>query len=134
MKEKSKSLIIGAAILLTFFSCFLSISSSQQASKIREGLDQERYNRMVVEEQLEKAKVTIVSLQSQLEGANTKIKGIQALVEEGQNATSDLQAQLQSVSQLKSSLEKKLEEIQQKSMAAAAAPVVSAPAPAAGAQ
>ena len=132
MNSLPRNLIIGVAVLLTLISCFLSIGSSQQAAKIREGLDQERYNRMVVEEQLEKAQGTITSLQSQLEGANAKIKGIQALVEEGQSATSDLQAQLQSVSQLKTSLEKKLDELQQKSMAAVAVPVVTAPA--AGAQ
>ena len=121
MGSLPRNLIIGVAVILTLVSCFLSIGSSQQAAKIREGLDKERYYRMEVEEKLEHANGTIASLQSQLDSAAAKIKSIQTLVSEGQSAQTDLQAQLDSVSQLKASLEKKLNEVQQLNAAAVAA-------------
>ena len=117
MNNTSKNIILVVAVGLTILSCFMSVGSSRQAAKIREGLDQERYNRMVAEEELEKSKGTVTSLQTQLDVANLKIKSIQSLVDEGQNVKSNLQAQLQSITQLKASLEKQLQDMQKKSEA-----------------
>jgi len=112
MSEQMRNWILLAAVVLTIGSCLMAINSSQTAEKIQKGLDTERYNRMVVEEKLDKAALKIVSLETELENAHTKIQGIQAIMDEGQSNQAALKEQLESVGKLKESLEKRLQEMQ----------------------
>ena len=111
VKDTMKSKILVVSVILTIGTCLMAISASQSASKAQAGLDQERYNRMVAEEKLEKATAKLVSLQTELDNANTKIKGIQAVLDQGRSTNADLKAQLETVTKLKATLERRMEDL-----------------------
>ena len=111
VKDSMKNKILVIAVILTIGTSLMAITSSQSAAKVQSGLDQERYNRMVAEEKLEKASAKISSLSSELDNAKMKIQSIQAAVEEDKSTASELKAQLESVTKLKESLERKMIEI-----------------------
>ncbi len=126
VSDTMKNLILLAAVVLTVGSCLMAIGSNESARKIQQGLDLERYNRMEVEEKLEKAAGKIASLEGELQKTTEKIVSIQAVMQQGQSTNSNLQEQLEAIAQLKQSLEQKLDQVQ-KAQAAQTA-VVSLPA------
>ena len=111
MKDSIKNQILAVSIILTIGACFMAISSTNSASKVQEGLDLERYNRMVAEEKLEKANSKMISLQTELDNTKSKIQSIQAVLDQGKSTTSELKSQLDSVTKLKDSLERKMSEL-----------------------
>lgn len=111
VKDSMKNKILVVSVVLTIGACLMAISSTNRASRVQQGLDQERYNRMIAEEKLEKANAKLSSLQTELDTAKSKIQGIQAVLDQGKSTTADLKAQLESVTKLKESLERKMLEI-----------------------
>ena len=111
VKDSMKNKILVVAVILTIGACLMAISSSQSATKVQQGLDQERYNRMVAEEKLEKANSKVASLQTELENTKAKIQSIQAVLDQGKSTTAELKSQLEGVTKLKESLERKMSEL-----------------------
>ncbi len=112
VSDKIKNAILLVAVVLTIGSCLIAVSSGRAAQKMQQSLDQERYQRMVAEEKLEKSSLQIASLESELDSVKGKIQGIQAIMQDGNHANADLKIQLESITKVKESLEKQLEEMQ----------------------
>ncbi len=106
-----KTKILAVSVILTIGASLMAINEFKKKSQIQQGLDQERYNRIVAEEKLDKATAQIASLQSDLDSATSKIQSIQIILEQGKILNSDLKSQLESASRLKESLEKKITDL-----------------------
>ena len=111
MKDKVKDKILVVSIILMIGAILMTLSSNQVTSKFHQELDQERYKRLVAEENLSKAATKISSLESELSGTREKIQSVQAILQEGKAQANDLKSQLDSVVSAKATLEKKIEEL-----------------------
>ena len=129
MNDKLKNKILLVVVVLMAGFCLMALSSNQTVAHTKEELNQERYKRMVAEENLNKATLKMGTLESDLNNAREKLQSIQAIIQEGKLQTSDLKSQLESVTKTKEILEKKLEELKSAAAAVAVNPApVSAPA------
>lgn len=108
-KLKNKILLVVIVLMIGFL--FMALSSNQTAGHIKRDLDQERYKRIVAEENLGKASSKINSLETELSGTRDKIQSAQAILQEGKAETSDLKIQLEHMTKAKEALEKKIEEL-----------------------
>jgi septal ring factor EnvC (AmiA/AmiB activator) len=81
----------------------ITIRSSQKTTAIQQELDQERYNRMITEEELEKTAGKIKSLESQLSEAQKKLANSQTTLIEERKLNAQLKSQLEELSQPKDS-------------------------------
>ena len=134
MDEKLKSKILLVVIVLMVSFLLMALSSHQSIGHIKRDLDQERYKRMVAEENLNKASGKISTLETELSNTKDKIQSVQAILQEGKSETSDLKTQLERVTKAKEILEKKIEELKSTAASAPAVPaqiqaVPTAPAP-----
>ena len=111
MDEKLKNKILIAVIVLMVGFLFMAFSSNQAVGHIKRDLDQERYKRIVAEENLSKTSAKISSLEAELAGTRDKIQSVQAILQEGKSETSDLKTQLERMTKAKEALEKRIEEL-----------------------
>ena len=105
---RNKILVLAA--VLTLGCVAMVFFSGQTVDKTRKDLDQERYNRMVAEEKLEKALVKIKSLETDLTNAQNQAQGLQTVLEQEKNANVDLKTELEKTSKLKEVLEGNLKD------------------------
>lgn len=129
MDEKLKNKILLVVIVLMVGFLLMTLSSNQTLGHMKRDLDQERYKRIVAEENLNKASVKISTLETELSTTRDKIQSIQAILQEGKNETSDLKGQLESVIKAKEALEKKIEQLKNAAAPAAEVPAESKPVP-----
>lgn len=104
MKDK----IIVIAVLLTVGCVAITIVSGSKASQNSKMLDQERYNRMVAEEKLEKALAKVQSLESALTSAQNQAQSIQDTLAKEKTANEGLKTELEKTEKLKQILENEL--------------------------
>ena len=103
---KNRILIISAVLAI---SCFIMvIISGQKVNTTRKDLEQERYNRMIAEEKLEKALLKVKSLENELTNAQNQTQGIQTVLEKEKVANAALKTELEKVTKLKEVLEQEL--------------------------
>ena len=126
MDERLKNKILIAVMVLMVGFLVMAFSSNQAVGHIKRDLDQERYKRIVAEENLSKSSAKINTLETELASTRDKIQSVQTILQEGKTETSDLKVQLERVTRAKEALEKKIEELKN----AAAVPAESNPAPA----
>jgi hypothetical protein len=88
----------------------LAIYFNQSSSKVTEELHQERYTRMLAEENLDKLNVKKKSLEISLNWANNKIEGIEKMLDQKKKVNTDLQSRLEKTLKLKSALEQTIKE------------------------
>lgn len=101
-------------ILLVIGAFGLAIYSHQNASRDQADLTQERYLRMVAEENLEKASSQISGLEEEIAKLKNKSKGVDKLLEQTTAANTDLKAKLDKTSRVKDELEGRLKELEEK--------------------
>ena len=118
MDEKLKNKILISVIVLMVGFLLMALTSNQAIGHIKRDLDQERYKRIVAEENLSKASAKINNLTRELSQAVDKIQSVQAILQEGKTQTSDLKVQLERVTKTKEILEKKIEELKNASASA----------------
>ena len=116
-----KNNILLAAAVLTVGCLAMVIFSRQAVDKTQKTLDQERYNRMITEEKLEKALMKIKSVETELTNAQNQAQGIQTVLEKERNVNINLRSELDKMTKLKEVLEEQLK-------AALVSPVVVPPA------
>ena len=104
---KNNNLLIVAAVIAMGCLVMLFISS-QTVSKTQKDLNQERYNRMVAEEKLEKSEGKIKSLENELTNAKNQAQSIQSTLEKEQKSNSNLLTELEKMTKLKGVLEEQL--------------------------
>jgi len=129
VNEKLKNKILVVVVVLMAGFCLMAFSSNQTVAHIKEELNQERYKRMVAEENLNKVTLRAGTLEADLNNAREKLQSIQTIIQEGKLQTLDLKTQLESVIKAKEVLEKKIEELKG-AAAAVEAKAASVPAPA----
>lgn len=103
---KNKILIV--ATILAVGCLIMVVLSSQAVDKTRKSLDQERYDKMVAEEKLEKALIKIKSLENDITNSQNQTQSMQAIVEQEKNANTKLKTELAKVTKLKDVLEDQL--------------------------
>ena len=104
-------------LLIVSASVGIAIKSYQGANQSQGALDQERYLRISVEEDLHSAKQKIKTLETELTEEKKNTLKAQETLAEIRKANQDLQAQLQQAAQLKGQLEAKIKEIESLSRA-----------------
>ncbi len=105
-------LSIFLVVIIVSVSVGVAIRSSKYSNDAKKILEQERYNRMVAEENVELANGKIASLEGQLAKAQKKISGVEKMLEELKAYTEDLKARLEKVAELKTVMEVKIKELQ----------------------
>lgn len=103
---KNKILIISAILAVGCLT--MVIISGQTVDKTRKDLNQERYNRMVVEEKLEKALLKVKSLENETTSSQNQAQNVQALLDQEKKANQDLRTELEKMTKLKGILEDQL--------------------------
>ncbi len=106
-------------VLLTFliitalaFGAGVVYNSHRQAAQAQNELSQERYQRMVAEEGLEKAQSQVSSLTLQLDKSHTKLKNLEARLTLADSKASELEGKVSQFEQLKAALEQQVTELQ----------------------
>lgn len=121
---------IASIIILVFLagiSTFVAYRSSQTSLQAKQTLDQERYNRMTVEETLNKANSKVKELEDQVSKLEKKMASMQVVLDNTNAMNDDLKARLDKASLIKADMDKKINELQQ--MVGAAPAEVAQPAP-----
>ena len=103
---KNKIMIAAAVVVVGCFA--MVVISGQTVDKTKKNLEQERYNKMVAEEKLEKAALKIKSLESELTNAQNQTQSIQTVLEQEKIAGANLRLELEKVTKLKEVLEEEL--------------------------
>ncbi len=103
---KNQNLII--CVVLTVVSVLIAIFAAQSAGKSKNELNQERYNRMVAEEKLDKMLSKVKTLEADAANTQEKVKGTQTVLEEQRSTVSSLQSELEKVRKLNEKLEQDL--------------------------
>ena len=104
-----KKMTLPVAVAVAIIGCVLAVSANVTTSKMNDNLDQERYQRMLVEKQFQKAQGTIKELQNELKASRAKIQSIEQILNQGESATADLKAQLEAVAKEKETLRQQIE-------------------------
>ena len=108
-----KSLVIFGAILLALAGVGLAVHYNKNANYAQNVLNQERFEKLTAEENLEKANAKIESLTTELDRTKSKIKNISTLIEQTNSLNSDLKSRLETISKMNESLENKMKELSQ---------------------
>lgn len=125
-----KDIILVVSIVVAVLLTVVLIRFNDKASKATKALEQERYNRMVAEETLQKNAAKITSLEEQLKVATDKMSRIQDILDQEQTVNQDLKKQYEQLAQTKASLEEKLQQaitVQESVAAVEAVPVEAQP-------
>lgn len=107
---KMKDKILSVAVILAVGCLILAIFSGKTVRDNSKALELERYNRITVEEKLEKATQEAQSAKNSLTNLQTQLNDIQAVLEKEKTTNSVLKTELEKVEKLKGVLEKELKE------------------------
>ena len=110
-----KTMTLPVAVAVAIIGCVLAVSANVTTSKTVEDLKQERYKRMVAEEQLQKAKNDVSALSEQLFDSQAKIESIERILNQGKTETQQLEQDLSAAQADKASLLQQLQEMQERS-------------------
>ena len=103
-----KKMTLPVAVAVAIIGCVLAVSANVTASKAQQSLNQERFRRMSIEEQLQTALSKVKGLQAQLAETQKKIGSIQGILDEGNSARADLEKQLKEMAEQKAALQQQL--------------------------
>lgn len=109
-----KKVTLSVAVIVAVIGYILAILASVNTSRIHERLEAERYRRIAIESQLQKAEETIGLLKSDMSDARGKIDGIQRILNGEATDNTNLKDQLKSVAAEKDALKQKVRELEQK--------------------
>ena len=105
--------LIGFVIVLLVLSCGLAVRYSRDANYAHGELNGERYERMVAEENLQKANMRISSLEGELKREQDKAGQMEVILEKTKAVNEDLKARLDKAAEIKKSLDKRIADLQQ---------------------
>ena len=108
-----RSTTVFFAIVLAVISISVSIHASKTSAQSQHQLNQERYARMVAEEELEKSKGKMISLEAELSRAQSKLGVIEKALEQSKTMNNDLKTRLDKEAQLKMALEGKIKNFEE---------------------
>ena len=109
MNKALRKNILVICALLTVVCLAIAVLASRKMSLAKNGLNEERYLRMVAEEKLEKAKSKIRFLESQVQKAQKEVESREALLREDKGAIADLKISLEKARRLNDILQRELQ-------------------------
>lgn len=107
---KALLVIILAVILSTCVS--LTYRYHKDSEKSVKNLNDERYSRMIAEEDLKNAQTEIKTIKADLERTQIKLKSLDASLEQQKMVNGDLKSRLTKAAELRTEMEKKINELQ----------------------
>ena len=108
-----KNRTLPVAVAVAIIGCVLAVSANVTTNEIHKSLNQERYKRMVAEEQLTQANNELKKMDAALQDSQTKLDSIEKVLNNGKSKTSDLESRLQTLSDENAALRAKMEGAQQ---------------------
>jgi peptidoglycan hydrolase CwlO-like protein len=105
-----KKMTLPVAVGVAIIGCVLAVSANVTASKMTADLQREQYQRLVTEQQLQKANDMIKRLEFDLASANRKISSIEEIINSETSETNMLQSQLDIVTKERNVLQQQIEE------------------------
>lgn len=119
---KAVSILFAVVVVV---SCIgVSMTSNKKSTKARAELEEERYLRMVAEEDLTKTRKKANSFEQKVKTISKKLDSLQRLLKQTETTNVDLKTRLDRQSQLNTTLENRIQELEK----AAAAQAAKAPA------
>jgi len=103
-----KDILLVVLILICIGLLVVVVSVCDKSNRVSKSLDEERYSRLVAEENVQKKEARLAALEIKLKSANDKIAKIQDLMNQQSNVNSDLQKQYEALTKTKTELETKL--------------------------
>ena len=99
-------------IVLLVLSCGLAVRYNQDANSTRDDLNTERYQRMTVEEDLQKASTQIDALKAELLRTQDRLAQIETVLEKTKAINEDLKSRLDQANEIKQRLDQRIGELQ----------------------
>jgi len=103
-----RNLTVILAVTLMILSCWLAYTYHKTARQAENELNQERYNRMIAEEGLEKSLGELEGIRTELSRTEDKVKNIERLLGETKDMNKDLKVRLDKASQIQKELEERI--------------------------
>ena len=100
-------------VFLAVLSTFVAYRYSQSSLQAQQTLNQERYNRLTVEENLSKANARVKELEDQISKVEKKMASMQVVLDNTNAMNDDLKGRLDKAMVIKENMDKKIEEMQQ---------------------
>ncbi|MBN1870340.1 MAG: hypothetical protein JW847_07195 [Candidatus Omnitrophica bacterium] len=107
-----RTVLIGFVIVLLILSCGLAIRYGYIARDAEKQLNNERYQRLVSEENLQKANERVDSLKAELSKVQEKVAQVEGVLEKTKAINEDLRVRLDKAAEIKLNLDKRIEELQ----------------------
>lgn len=114
-------------VFLAVLSTFVAYRYSESSLQAQQTLNQERYNRLTIEENLSKANARVKELEDQISKVEKKMASMQVVLDNTNAMNDDLKSRLDKAMVIKENMDKKIEEMQQ--MAGGGTTPVSEPQP-----
>ena len=115
-----KIIAVILAVVLVIFCFGVAIHFNQNVLQARKILENERYTRLMAEENLEKATAQIRDLENELGRVLAKIKSTEKLLEQTKSINMELEERMEEAATLQRTLQQKLEQLQHQSNSTAA--------------
>lgn len=109
MKNKTLPVAVAVAII----GCVLAVSANVTTNDMHKNLNQERYKRMMAEEQLAQANQEIKNLGTELQETKAKIANIESVLKTGKSQTATLETRMQDLDSENAALRAQLESLKQ---------------------
>ena len=106
-----KNVFMLIIVVVAIMSIVLAVRYNKNAYKIQQDLNNERYSRMVAEENLQNATVKISSLENKLTKNQEKIQSIQTSLDRAKTTNDELTKQLKGVADDNEMMAQKIEEL-----------------------
>ena len=100
-----------ASIILAVLAVVLALQHYQRAAKVQQSLYKERYERMLAEEQLERAKGKINSMESEIGKVELKLGSLEKTLQKAKTDNQNLKMRLDEADKLKQDLQAQIKEI-----------------------
>jgi len=105
-------IMIIVGLLVIAISCGLAFRYGRYATNARADLEQERYLRMVAEENVQAFHAKLETLEAELKRSQNKIKAVEKVAEQNQAINVDLKSRLDKILEIKDRLEAKIKELE----------------------
>ncbi len=113
---KKDIILIVVCVIAIGLAIFL-IRAIEKERKAVKNLDEERYNRMIAEESLQKNAAKLMALDTQLKSAQDKMNKVQDILSQEKNVNEGLKKQYDELAQTKAELEGKLKSAMEEKVA-----------------
>ena len=104
-----KDILLVFVLLVSICTSVILFRFNQEKTKVERNLQQERFNRLVAEENSEKNVALIQRLEKELKAAQDKFLQIENILDQQKDVNADLKAQFEKIEAAKLELESKLQ-------------------------